>query len=243
MQAASTYAPAWVDADISGTVGYSRCEGGSGSAPCAFYLGSLHLELDEHLEIELTCNGAAQQHELTSLTIDLAQPAFGISEEGTSWNSLPPGGLVLVASGVVDEVPFESRRAIAQPVFFEASDGLIEFDGTNGFKLDFEVPCNGEIADLEVWWTVYDSSTVEGPPTLGIDHLPSTISCPDELALTLEWANDPEEDYASLRWIVDGVLLEDEWPTISFTESHQVTAVLRDERGATGTASKTISCL
>jgi hypothetical protein len=71
---------------------------------------------------------------------------------------------------------------------------------------------------------------------------PASISCPDELALTLEWSNDPEEDYESLRWVVDGVPLEETWPTIAFTEPHEITAILRDTRGATGTAHKSITC-
>jgi hypothetical protein len=53
---------------------------------------------------------------------------------------------------------------------------------------------------------------------------------------------DPDGDYDSLRWIVDGVLLEEIWPTIPFTESHEIKAVLRDSRGATGTATKAIAC-
>ncbi|MBL4683450.1 MAG: hypothetical protein JKY37_02580 [Nannocystaceae bacterium] len=244
MQADSSYAPAIAAADIAGTLGYSRCEGGSGSGPCPMYLGSMHVELLEPLEIELTCGGVAQAHELSSLTIDLVQPAFGISETGSVWsgNAFPPGGLVIAAQGVVDEVPFSMQRPIERPVSFIAEDGFVSLLGTGGFKVDFAVPCNGEFADLDVWWGLADDGVIEGPPTLSIDQLPQAIACPGELALTLTWSADPDGDYESLRWIVDGVLLEETWPTIAFTEPHEVKAVLRDSRGATATATKTIVC-
>ena len=68
------------------------------------------------------------------------------------------------------------------------------------------------------------------------------MSCPDDLALTLQWGTDPDLDYESLRWIVDGVLLEDEYPTLTMTQSHEITAILRDSRGATGSATTTVAC-
>src|SRR5690606_34099231 len=104
----------------------------------------------------------------------------------------PPGGLVLEADGVVDEVPFSSRRPIEEPVFLDAADGLLWFQGLHGFKVDFQVPCNGLLADVDVWWQLEDDEVLEGPPSLGIGHLPSTIACPDDLPLTLAWSADPE---------------------------------------------------
>lgn len=157
-------------------------------------------------------------------------------------NGFPPGSVVLRAEGELDEIPFVSQRANDHPVWVDAADGLVSFDGTNGFVIDFSVPCNGEIADVKVWWSVYDSTQLEGPPALGIEHLPEAIECPDTLALSLAWASDPDEDYATLQWFVDGVLLDETWPTIPFTESHEITAMLRDARGATATATRTITC-
>ena len=46
-----------------------------------------------------------------------------------------------------------------------------------------------------------------------------------------------------LRWIVDGVLLENSNPTIPFTQAHEITAVVRDARGATTTDTKLIACM
>lgn len=92
-------------------------------------------------------------------------------------------------------------------------------------------------------WFGLDGDTIfEGPPTLGIDHLPDEVACPAELPLTLAWADDPEQDYASLRWIVDGVLLHDTWPTLDVTQPHDVVAVLADTRGATGLARTHVAC-
>lgn len=84
MQAESTYAAAPVEADLSGTVGYSRCTNDGGEDPCPFYVGSLSLQLDEPLAIELDCNGVPQTHELATLAVELAQPAFGITDGGSS---------------------------------------------------------------------------------------------------------------------------------------------------------------
>ena len=53
----------------------------------------------------------------------------------------------------------------------------------------------------------------------------------------------PDDDIVSLRWIVDGVLLEDTYPTIPFTEAHEITAVVRDARGATTTDTKLVTCI
>jgi hypothetical protein len=246
MEAGSSYAVPQLLSDASaemrGTVGYSRCATGNATT-CPFYLGSMEVELLEPLQLDLECDSVLQSHELTELRIRLAQPAFGIAEEGTSWNGFPPGGLVLEAEGVVDEAPFTSRRAIEQPVYVYAADGLLTVQGSlDGFVIGFEVPCNGLMADVEVGWGFVEDQALEGPPALGIGHLPATMSCPDELPLTLEWADDPEGDYASLQWIVDGILLEGEWPTLTMTESHDITAVLRDSRGATRSATTTVAC-
>ena len=96
---------------MAGSVGYSRCAAGNGST-CPFYLGSVNIELTEPLNLELECDSVPESHELTELSIRLVQPAFGVAEDGTSWNAFPPGGLVLEAEGEVDEVPFYSRRPI-----------------------------------------------------------------------------------------------------------------------------------
>jgi hypothetical protein len=241
MQASSSYAAQTGQAGIEAEIGYSRCATGN-TTTCPFYLASMQLDLLEPLALDLECGGVPVAYELTELSVRLAQPAFGVAEHGTDWNAFPPGGLILEAEGVVDEIPFQSRLPIEEAVYVQAADGLLWFQGIHGFKLELELPCNGVLADVDVWWDLQDEELLAGPPTLGIGHLPSTVACPDELALTLAWATDPEQDYQSLRWVVDGVLLDDEWPTIPVTESHQITAMLRDSRGATGSATHTVAC-
>ena len=230
-------------AAMGGTVGYSRCAPGNAPDTCPFYLGSMELELLEPLTLDLECDSVLVSHELTELTLRLAQPAFGISEDGTTYNGFTPGGLVIEAEGVVDAIPFTSRRPIEQPVYIDAADGLLTMQGElDGFVLEFEIPCNGLMADVAVGWSLVEDAVLEGPPTLGIGHLPATMTRPDDLPLTLAWASDPDSDYESLQWIVDGVLLDGEYPTLSMTESHEITAVLRDSRGATGSATTTVAC-
>jgi hypothetical protein len=247
MEAGSSYAVQSLFSDASaamgGTVGYSRCAPGNAPETCPFYLGSMELELLEPLVLDLECDSVLVSHELTELTIRLVQPAFGVSEQGATYNAFTPGGLVLEAEGVVDEIPFSSRRPIEQPVYLDAADGLLTVQGMlDGFVLEFEVPCNGLMADVAVGWSLVEDEVLEGPPTLGIAHLPATMTCPDDLPLTLQWASDPDSDYELLQWIVDGVLLDGEFPTLTMTESHEITAVLRDTRGATGSASTFVAC-
>src|SRR5690606_32512900 len=157
-------------------------------------LASAELELLEPLQLDLECDSQLVSHELSELTVHLAQPAFGVAEEGTSWNGFTPGGLVLEAEGVVDQLPFRSRLPIEQPVYLYAADGLLLLQGLTGFLIEFEIPCNGLMADVAVGWDLVEDEVLEGPPTLGIGHLPATMSCPDGLPLTLQWADDPEQD-------------------------------------------------
>jgi hypothetical protein len=53
---------------------------------------------------------------------------------------------------------------------------------------------------------------------------------------------DLDGDLASVRWLVDGVLMEDGITHLTITEPHQLTLLARDERGATATAVKNVSC-
>lgn len=237
----SSFADAPVTASMTGSIGYTFCAEGDGTS-CPFYLGSLELELSEPLELELECNGVPQVHELESLEIRLAQPAFGVAQHGSSWKAFPPGSVMLDASGVVDAIPFASRRPIEQPVYFQAGEDWMQLQGTGGAFLEFGIPCNGAVADVKVAWAFENAATAEAPPTVSIASMSSTVSCPDTLPLQLTSGADPDDDLVSLRWLVDGVLLEDSTTSIPFTESHEITAILRDARGATATATKTISC-
>jgi hypothetical protein len=103
------------------------------------------------------------------------------------------------------------------------------------------VPCNGQLTEVKLWWGFSEDEVIASPPSVALD-LPDTVECPGELELLLATGSDPDDDLASLDWIVDGVLLSETWPTIDFTETHVITAVLRDGRGAATSVSKTVLC-
>lgn len=178
---------------------------------------------------------------LEALEIHLAQPALGIARNGTSEKGFPPRGVVVEATGLVDGFPIHTQAPIESPIFYHAGVGWIRVQGAGGTYLDFEVPCNGELADVKVAWGFDEVATNEAPPSVSIAGLPSSVACPDTLALVVS-ASDPDNDIVSLRWAVDGVLLEDPNPTIPFTEAHEITAIVRDARGATTTDTKLITC-
>lgn len=54
--------------------------------------------------------------------------------------------------------------------------------------------------------------------------------------------SDADDDIASVRWLVDGVLLEDGTDELHFTRGHELTLIVRDERGATTTDVQIVSC-
>lgn len=240
MKAASSYASAPVDADLEGTLGLSECTEGNDDGPCPFYVGSMAFELVDPLELELTCNSVPQTHELTELEIRLVQPAIGMQAQDTGEVGFPPGGLVLEGIGVVDEIPFHVVRPIEQSVYLEISDGWPVVLGVGGFQLEFEVPCNGAIADVTVWWDFEGTDLPDGPPIAVID-VPSTASCPTDIDLESS-SEDPDEDIVSERWLVDGVLIDGTMTSIPLTTSHELTLITRDARGATSTATQSVTC-
>lgn len=52
----------------------------------------------------------------------------------------------------------------------------------------------------------------------------------------------PANDIAKGRRLVDGVLMDEGVPEFEFTTGHTLTAIVRDERGATKTATKELTC-
>lgn len=238
--AGSDDAMADTDATLTGTIGYSFCEEGDG-VNCAFYIGALHLEATETLEIDLDCGGGSEEHEIDDLEVDLIQPAFGISENGTSYKAFPPLSLVVTASAEVDTEPMSFIGAIEIPVYYQAGEGWTLLQGAGGAYLEVLVPCDETVSTVKLWWSFEEDQIVESPPNVGLS-LPDTVDCPDDLELTLATGTDPDDDLASLEWVVDGVLMSDEWPTLDFTQAHEITAVLRDARGATASDTKTVTC-
>ena len=94
-----------VSASLVGTVGYSLCRDGNAEDACPFYLGSVHLELVESLELEVECDSEPVSFAVDAVTIDLVQPAMGIAFEDSSIKAFPPGALRM--RGHVESGPFE----------------------------------------------------------------------------------------------------------------------------------------
>ena len=236
----STFATGTVDAAMVGTIGYSFCDEGDG-VNCPFYLGSMHLQATETLDVVLNCGAGAESHTIADLTIDLAQPAFGIAEVGSSYKAFPPAALIVQATATVDSEPVSLRAPIFQPIFYQAGQGWSALQGSGGAYITLLVPCGAGVADVKLWWSFDEDTTTASPPDVAL-NLPASVSCPGQLELLLASGSDPDDDIASLRWLVDGVLLSDTWPTIDFTEDHEITAVIRDDRGATTSDTATVVC-
>jgi len=236
----SSFATGPVSAAMVGTIGYSFCTEGD-QVDCPFYLGSMHLELTEALSIDLTCNGVVETHTISQLDIDLVQPALGISEAGTSWKAFPPRALVVEAVGIADGLPIAVGNPIETAVEYQAGEGWTLLQGAGGTYIKLDVPCNGEIADIVLWWGFDEDLTTASPPNVGLS-LPNTVVCPGQLELLLATGTDPDGDLDSLQWIIDGVLMSEEWPTIDFTQNHEITAVLADARGAADSDTKNVTC-
>ncbi|HWB77895.1 MAG TPA: hypothetical protein VG755_23175 [Nannocystaceae bacterium] len=96
------------------------------------------------------------------------------------------------------------------------------------------------MTNVVVWWDFVAVDWPGEPPAIAID-VPSEVSCPDSIPLD-HTKSDQEQDIASLRWRVDGVLMEEGTTAVDFTGPHTLTAIVRDERGATRTATKAIAC-
>ncbi|MBK8238363.1 MAG: hypothetical protein IPK74_22765 [Deltaproteobacteria bacterium] len=122
---------------------------------------------------------------------------------------------------------------------FEA--GWANIPAYGKFEVTLDVPCNGILAEVSATFDVVASSWLGSPPEAEIT-VPSTVTCPSTVSLTLD-TDDAEADVASVRWRVDGVLLDDALTSIAFTQAHELTAIVRDARGATTTVRKSIACL
>jgi len=240
VEADSSAAVAPVAAALAGTIGYSECAEGNDDGPCPFYLGSLELELLEPLTLALECGESPEVHVLDELTLRLVQPAFGIAEEDTDWRGFPAGALVFEAEGIVDQEPFRVVGPADREFEFIAADGWVQLQGLGGSYLELTAPCGEESVDVVAWIGFSATAWPGEPPVITID-VPSEVECPSTVELA-KTATDQESDIASVRWRVDGVLLSEETTSIPFTTAHELTAIVRDERGATRTAEKSITC-
>jgi hypothetical protein len=183
----------------------------------------------------------ADLYELEELAIRLAQPAFGIAQHNAAMRGFPAGALVFEAEGVVEGFPFASRRPTQKPLKVVANAGWVSMLGSNyGAEVELEIPCGTTTTEVTLKWDFSAVAWPGKPPTIQID-VPSTVSCPDTVSLDAT-AADPDDDLESVRWLVDGVLIDEAVTEIDFTTAHDLTAIARDERGATRTATKSVSC-
>ena len=240
VEADSTVATTNVMASLSGSIGYSECAAGNDDGPCPFYLGSLELTLDEPLTISLECGGPPEVHVLEELSVRLVQPALGIAEEDTDWRAFPSGALVLAAEGVVDSQPFSALGPARRDFQLVAADGWVQMQGLGGSYVELTIPCGEDTADVVAWLGFSADGWPGEPPDITID-VPSEVECPSTVELE-KTASDQENDIVSVRWRVDGVLLDEAVTEIPFTQAHELTAIVRDSRGATTTAVKQVGC-
>lgn len=70
----------------------------------------------------------------------------------------------------------------------------------------------------------------------------TAVPCPGVLVLT-HVSSDPDDDLASVRGVVDGMLLAPGISTIPLTQSHELVAIARDARGATTTDVRMVTCM
>lgn len=226
---------------LSGSLGFSSCVGGSGTAPCPTYIGSADVALGDPVTLELTCGGETVSHTLDSLALTLAQPAFAIRSHALpDWNAVPPGGLVFDAHTSVDSMTFDTFLPIEDGVGLMLDEGWAVIPAYGKFEVHIDVPCNGEVAEVTATFDLVATSWLGSPPEVAIT-VADTVDCPDTVALTAD-TFDAEYDLESLRWYVDDVLLDAGTTSIDFTTDHVLRAVARDARGATRSATKSVTC-
>lgn len=224
-----------------GTLGGSLCTAGNDEDPCPIYIGSATVELEDPVTVVLSCGGQPVTHVLESLELALAQPAFGImSEEFEVWSAFPTGGLVFDAHTVVDDLEFDTFMPIEEGVGMMFDAGWAIVPAYAKFDVTLDVPCNGDIVEVESSFELIATSWLGSPPEAEIT-VASEVECPTSVALTVS-TSDVENDVDSIRWLVDGVLIDSNVTTLPFTQAHDLTAIVRDGRGATTTVRKHVAC-
>ena len=228
---------------MTGSTGYSFCRDGSASSPCPFYMGSFEALAASTIRPKMTCaDGTQAQPSITNLVIKLSQPAFGIAAQGSATTSkgFPKGGLVFESSFNVGSVSVASRRPSRANAIITASGTT--FNASN-LTVTMTVPCNTSTASITARVTARDpgNGSALGKPPVVTNTTSATGTCGAARALTAT-VSDPNGDAGPVRWKVDGVLLAPGTSTMVVTGMHTLEAVVRDDRGATTTGKKVVSC-
>lgn len=226
-----------VSMPLVGEAGYSRCRDGG---TCPFYVGSLAVSGTTPVTVADTCpDSSSFSVTVTDFDLELLQPAFGIANSGSNDKAFPVGALHLQGMLTVDGFSFTIRAVNEQPIHLTASgSGFFAAD----LEIEIDVPCGTGTMPLTLEIDLrHDGTPIGRPPTIGI-ATPGTFLCPTVMTLT-STAADPDSDLASVRWYVDDVLLAPSMSTMPMTGPHTLRAVARDARGASTTATRSVSCL
>lgn len=148
--------------------------------------------------------------------------------------------IVLDAQGVVDGLPFHVRRSNQEPLYLRAGEGWTLMQGIDGAWLEFTVPCEEESAEVLVWWG-YSGVSIEDRLPVASIGVANSVPCPSTVTLTKS-VEDADDDLESVRWRVDGVLMEEGITSMEFTGPHELELIARDARGATKSAKKAVVC-
>jgi hypothetical protein len=191
---------------LTGSIGYSQCTAGNAAAPCPFYLGSFDALASSSITATMRCaDGTTSRKTLSNIVTKLAQPAFGIAEQGTAAvrKGFAPGALLLESAFDIGGSHYTTRRPNTSPVIMNASGPT--FSASN-LDVAVEVPCNRSTSTVIVRYTITDpgNGTALGkPPTVSIS-VPSTVSCSSPTTIAANVA-DPNGDLDTLRWYIDDV--------------------------------------
>lgn len=230
-------------ATLDGEIGYSFCRDGNANAACPFYVGSVHLEANSSLDVDVECpDGSLETITIDNLDVDLAQPAMGIDETGTNSKGFPTRSLVLDATFDVATQPYTVRGLNEVPVIVSA--GVGEFDALD-IPFRGEAPCTSggtgtTRGEFDISLRFSAQATLGEPPTVAIT-MPSSTTCGHRETFSAT-TNDPDNDIVSTRWYVDDVLMDAGETYVYFNTDHDIRAVVRDARGATATDEVTITC-
>jgi hypothetical protein len=148
---------------------------------------------------------------------------------------------VIDAEGVVDGVPFHVRRPNQESLKLRAGQAWVLMQGADGASLEFSVPCGEDEIEVLVWLGYNNVAIADFPPQATIGG-PANATCPSTWTFAKS-VSDADGDLASVRWRVDGVLMDDAITSMPFTQPHLLELVVRDARGATVTQQKNVGCL
>jgi len=223
---------------LTGTVGYTQCPAGATGTTCPFYLGSATVTATSSVTVTDVCpDGSSFLAVVDDLDIELLQPAFGLADANSYQKAMPVGSLLMQGTITVDGSMYTIHATNEEVVYLTSLDGSL-------FALDmdigFDAPCGDSTLPVTVEFDLYKGSLLESPPTISIT-VPGSVQCPSSVPLT-STASDPDNDIASIRWYVDDVLLSPSTTAIQFSTAHVLRVVVRDARGATTSATQTISC-